>query len=309
MNQKQTIGKAMTFYQVMKYNQLQIDKVKCDVYNGNQTRTAKTFNEIYFEKYNHFHDKRGRFASGSGFGDLGRRVLSQLGQGAGKSGFVNANSLSEAAQYAKQNLGFDKVIWNDLSLESANFINEHITNVQAKFPETKEAVSTLKVVDDTRDEASNAYIATNENGKMTLGINKYYFNDIEQYNRVCQYDYETGHSSSGSAEGTIWHEYGHVMTTIQLKRSMGYRPKEVIKNIDAQREFVHKTNSFAYENEVISMAAYKLGSNSTLMSRSISRYAKTDLGETFAEAFSDVYTNSVPKKESLAIIGEAGLLR
>lgn len=306
MNQKQTIGKAMTFYEVMKYNQLQIDKVNCDVYNGNQTRTAKTFNELYFEKYNPYHDELGRFASSGGFGGFGRRVL---GQGAGKSGFVNANSLSEAAQYAKQNLGFDKVIWNDLSLESANFINEHISNVQAKFPETKGAVSALKVFHDTDEDAPYASITTSENSKMVLGINKHYFNNIEKHAQDCEEEYKNGFNAGNGAESTVWHEYGHVMTTIQLKRSMGYKPKELINDAKGKDKFINSKKSNTYEKDIIARAAYKLDTYSFILSRNISRYAEKNAGETFAEAFSDVNTNRMPKRESLEIMRMAGLIR
>lgn len=257
---------------------------------------AKTLVEIL--KANPYHDERGRFASAPG--------------GASASGvaFSPAKTIEEAREYAKTTLGFSgsvdysysyidqkevRQVSGTLDIDTVNHINKTITEIQDKYPELKGYAKNLVCTD------QNVYAAVVHNGRtaeasLVIGA-KAYKDGMESVKKKYAEDLELGYHPKGTDESAIlWHEYGHVYASVQNVASTGKyaNPKNKLNAIDLQvsesewkNKAVQKLMSdpkLKMEYEMLELD-YSPASIAKAMGQKISRYATTNNGELFAEAF------------------------
>lgn len=325
-------------------------------------QVAKTFNEIL--KFNPYHDRLGRFASGGGFmasgytGDRNRQAVTFSANPNTKAGrmaieresdyrhaligsayadtmpepgnkqpkrqrkpkaekpkeekpkdnFTPAKSKKAAVEYAKKELGFEKVSYGTkLDLETINHINKQVADIQAKYPETKGAVSELEVSSSGRMYAS---ITTENSGRMTFTISsKLYGNGLDALEIQYQKDVEAGfHPKGTSAKDIVWHEYGHVYAGIQCKKMYGAAANEPVPHRNRYLFMIDKSSG-EWERDVLINAAQSLGKRQGQVQSAISRYAEKNVAETFAEAFAEFNGSPNPSPECLALMKAAGILK
>ena len=341
----------------------------------NETYIAKTFYEV-IGKFNPYHDRLGRFASGGGFmasnwtGDkdkqavtfsanpnttYGARAIAResanahetIGRayGAGPSTatkppksskptekpqqkpkpktekpktqkpkedkveFTPAKTKKEATSYAKEKLGFEKVSYgNKMDIDTINHINKQIATLQAKYPEFKGAVQELKTASSKR---ALAYVETSSDGSMKLAVSSYHYG--RGLKSVAD-SYEIGvkhgfHPKGTTAKDIITHEYGHVYANIQTKNQYGVAAKHTISMVDDRFNFIVSRKSNAWDTKVRNEAAKSLNTSPRALAEKISKYAKTNAAETFAEAFAEFNGSSNPRPECIAIMKAAGILK
>ena len=195
--------------------------------------------EVEVEKFNPYHDSRGRFSTANGAASftykpgasvahdraIEREKQRTAALDAAKPkavAFTPAKTKKEAVEYAQNELGFEKVSYGTkMDIDTINFINQSITEVQAKYPETKGAVGELKT---WRRENAYAAIETKRDGRMTLLVCPSQFgNGIDTVEKQYAQDVKTGYHPTGTkANSIIYHEYGHVLANISTKEGMGY---------------------------------------------------------------------------------------
>ena len=227
-----------------------------------------------------------------------------------KSDFKPAKTKKEAVEYAKNNLGFQKVSYGTkLDVDAINSINKVITEIQAKYPEVKGAVQSLCT---TR---SNVYAAvrTEKSGNMELqiGVNVY-GKGVEHVRKMYEREVSLGRSPKNTTfESILWHEYGHVLAVISTKKKLGENNPGGNFNgdIDKQIDFIIKRRAKTTEKIWVSNVSKKYGITNSQLAEKISEYAKTNTGETFAEAFGEVNGSPTPRKEAVSLVKESGWYR
>lgn len=229
--------------------------------------------------------------------------------------FTPAKSKKEAVSYAKENLGFKNVSFGTkMDLDTINHINRNITEIQAKYPEVKGAVSTLKT---TAQKGVYAFVKTHGSGEMELNVStKVYSKGVDAVEKLYKHGVDSGFAPAGTkADSVIWHEYGHILGAISTKQKHGLGPSETISRNDynAMVDFMTDKKGGVMETEWITKAAQSLGmgdwSGQQQMKASISKYATYNNKEAFAEAFAEVSTSKNPRKEALAIVKASGWYR
>lgn len=340
---------------------------------------AKTFNEI--AKFNPYHDRLGRFATGGGFMNSGwagpsdrqARTFSAnphtragamaiaressmshetIGRAYGigstkpapgnkqpkpqkpkpqkptaekpktekpkaekpqESNFTPAKTKEAATEYAKKELGFEKVSYGSkLDLDTVNHINKQVADIQTKYPQVKGAVQEFKVSSSGK---MYACIETSTDGRMTLKVSsKLYGNGLDVLERQYKADCDVGfHPKGTTAKDIVWHEYGHVIGGINAKKSLGVAANETISPFDGGKkvEFMLNKKAGKWEQSVYEKAtgqkftpggARKYGGN-------ISRYAQKNVKELFAEAFAEFNSSPNPSPECIALMKAAGIFK
>lgn len=307
---------------------------------------------IELEKFNPYHDARGRFATSNSHSfftiqtkDPGKQHLADFAiarekerykekQDAldkekrkqerkkkekkqetansdnNKSDFKPAKTKKEAVEYAKNNLGFQKVSYGTkIDIDTINSINKVITDVQTKYPEVKGAVQSLCT---TR---SNVYAAvrTEKSGNMELqiGVNVY-GKGVEHVRKMYEREVSLGRSPENTTyESVLWHEYGHILAVVSTKKKLGENNPGGNFNgdIDKQIDFIIKRRAKTTEKEWVSNVAQKLGITNNQLAEKISEYAQTNSAETFAEAFGEVNGSPTPRIEAVNLVKESGWYR
>lgn len=340
----------------------------------NNTYIAKTFYEV-IGKFNPYHDRLGRFASGSGFMASGwtgdkdkqavtfsanpnttygaRAIARESGQahevigrayGAGPSTatkppksskptakpqkqpkpktekpktqkpkddkveFTPAKTKKEATDYAKTNLGFKKVSYGTkIDIDTINNINKQIATIQAKYPELKGAVGELKT---TASKRAYAFIETHMDGSMKLAVSTMkYGRGMKSLEDSYKRDLEAGfHPKGTTAKDIITHEYGHVYAGVQTKRKFGVAASKTLDHSDGFSFILERKNK-NWETSIRNTAAKELGISASEFAGRISRYAKTNAAETFAEAFAEFNSSPNPRPECIALMKAAGILK
>ena len=192
-----------------------------------------------------------------------------------------------------------------MDIETINHINEQITKIQAKYPETKGAVQTLKT---NSKSTSIAQIVTLSDGTARLEFSsKHYGNGLKELEAHQNKNVESGWAPKGTtAKDIVWHEYGHVLANISSKNSFGIKPTDTIPNIEMRKSFIQSRRSGKPESQWINDAAKSLGKTTKEISFGISRYAMTDHKEAFAEAFAEVNGSPSPRPEAIALVKASG---
>ena len=360
----------------------------------NNTYIAKTFYEV-IGKFNPYHDRLGRFASGSGFMASGwtgdkdkqavtfsanpnttygaRAIARESGQahevigrayGAGPSTatkppksskptakpqkqpkpktekpktdkpkdnkddkvseFKPAKTKKEAIEYAKKQLGFETVSYGTkLDIETINHINKQVADIQAKYPETKGAVQTLKTLTSNYIYAAIEY---DSSGTLTFKVSsRLYGEGLNSLEKSYKSNVDSGfHPKGTTAKDIIWHEYGHVIGAINSKRDVGLVANETL-DFGSRLQFMNARRYGTWEKEVYDKAAktmkeyHKVSSipghggkipvDYRHMARKISRYAEKNVKELFAEAFAEFNGSDNPSPECIALMKAAGLFK
>ena len=282
---------------------------------------AKTYDEM--RKFNPYHDSLGRFSSANNAASFTIRTRDPKKQYMADAAvqrekernkkpevnFTPAKSKREAVAYAKDKLGFAKVSYGTkMDLETINHVNEQITKIQAAYPETKGAVQELKT---SRSERALAITRTYANSKIVLELSSQaYGNGLSYIREQNQRMSESGWSPKSVREGsTIWHEYGHVLASIETKKKIGAAASEEVHGPEAV-QFITSRRARQVETKWAQDAASNLGVSVTKLAEGVSRYATAGgVGELFAEAFSEVNTSPSPRPEAMAVVKASGLYR
>lgn len=284
------------------------------------------------EKFNPYHDERGRFATSSGYSsftirtrDPGKQHLADNAIAREKERaaaaaaaeppakpkveFTPAKTKKEAVAYAESQLGFTKASYGTkLDIDTINHINEQITKIQAEYPETKGACQVLK----TTTGRVYAQIRTAADGTMNFEIGTpTYSRGMDYIKQSYARDVEAGFHPKGTDHSSvIWHEYGHVLATISAKQSFGATATgKIAANRGNMLSFINNRRAKSTEKDWLSKAAKDSGSTARDMQRSISRYAMQNAGETFAEAFAAYHCSSNQNPAATAIVKASGWAR
>lgn len=279
---------------------------------------------VEVEKFNPYHDSRGRFATANGYAsftirtrDPGKQHMadaaiarekerSAAAEAAAKPKFTPAKTKKEAVAYAQNELGFTKASYGTkLDIDTINHINEQITAIQHKYPETKGACQVLK----TTTSGVYAQIRTSADGTMNFEIGTpTYGRGMDYIKNGYARDVEVGFHPKGTDHSSIvWHEYGHVLATISTKQQYGASATgKLAANRDTQYKFCMNRRGKTTEKEWLFSAAKETGSKPSEMMKSISRYAQKNPAETFAEAFAEVNCAKNPSPEATAIVKASG---
>lgn len=286
---------------------------------------------VEVEKFNPYHDERGRFATADGhtlftirtkdpakqhMADMAiarekeRAAAAAEAEAAAKPKleFVPAKNKREAVAYAQGSLGFTNVSYGTkLDIDTINHINEQIARVQQQYPEVKGAVQTLK----TTTAGCYAQIRTSADGSMNFEIgSSVYGRGMDSVKQSYARDVETGFHPAGTDHGSIiYHEFGHVLANISAKNTLGISPKGRVANYNDQQKFVTNRRSRSTEKEWLFEAAKSTGSKPSEIMKNISRYAQKNPAETFAEAFSEVMCSANPRQDAVAMVKASGWYR
>lgn len=288
------------------------------------------------EKFNPYHDRLGRFATSNSHTSFtirtkdpkkqhwaDRAIEREKARAAAaeterekareaeraKVTFTPAKSKKAAIAYAQNELGFTKASYGTkLDLETINHINEQITLIQAKFPETKGACQELK----TTTSGCYAQICTRYDGSMSFEIgSKLYGAGMDYIKRCYERDTKAGFHPAGTDEkAVVWHEYGHVLACISAKGKFGVSPQgKIAANYTQQSNFITDRRARSTEREWLTTAAKETGKSASKLASDISRYAQKNAAETFAEAFAEVMCSPNPGESSVAIVKASGWYR
>lgn len=291
------------------------------------------------EKFNPYHDERGRFASRGRYSfftirtkDPGKQHWADMAvarekdkeadrnarlRAQRKVEFTPAKSKKEAVSYAKDNLGFKNVSYGTkMDLDTINHINKTITEIQTKYPEVKGAVQDLKTLSKN---GTYAQVGLYYGGKMELKVSsKYYGQGLDYMKKNYDNSTEIGFHPKGTEhDAIIWHEYGHVLHNISNKQKAGLSPSDNVHEMRIdQKEKLSLTqklydiaHSQTAQKEWANEAASELGIPSSKLADGISKYAQKNFSELFAEAFAEVMRSKNPSKEALAIVKASGWYR
>lgn len=221
--------------------------------------------------------------------------------------FAPAKTKKAATEYAKNELGFKEVSYGTkLDLDTINHINEQITHIQNKYPETKGAVTGLRT---WSKQGVYAAIETRGNGEMNFLVGtKQYGKGMEALKSSYERDVSTGFHPPGTNHNSIiYHEYGHVLANISAKKKHGMAANETGSNINPG--FVMNRRAKTTEKDWVSEAANSRGKTSRELMSGISRYGQVNAGEAFAEAFSEVMGSTSPREDSVALVKASGWYR
>lgn len=286
---------------------------------------AKTFSELLedIEKFNPYHDSRGRFTSAgtaasftyapgkSKAHDLAiarekeRNAAGMVANPKEEKGFKPAATKEEAIEYAKNKLNMSSVDYGNIDIDTINHINEEITKIYEKYPELSESVRAIGL--ETR---ANTYASAevNRSGRCRLNIGQaHYGKGLETVKEKYQMDVDAGfHPTNTDYKAIIWHEYGHMLAYTHYKTQMGFSAKDSLGFYDGA-DFFKSVNGRSYEKSAIRDAAKSLKITQTELKSRISRYAEKNPAETFAEAFAEFNTSTSPRPECIAMMKAAGI--
>ena len=226
-----------------------------------------------------------------------------------KSEFKPAKTKKEAVEYAKKELGFQKVSYGTkLDIDAINHINEQISSIQAKYPEVKGAVQELKTTTKRRiyaqtrtypDGSINLEMASAQYGKGLPTLEARYAANVK----------DGYHPAGTTANSIIWHEYGHILAAQATMQQMGIKTAAIF-DPGQRREFINRRQNTSIEKEWLNKAAQKMKISADTLSAAISRYAKENgAGEAFAEAFAEVNCSKSPRRESVELMKISGYYR
>lgn len=282
---------------------------------------------VVFEKFNPYHGRDGRFSGADGATSFTWRPDTVYGANAiarekaraaalateeSKGGFIPAKTMEEAKEYARTKLGFDSTELEKLPLESANFVNKGITEIQTKVPEVQGQVQRLIVSSTTK---SDAYVTTYSNGEIELTLSKKHFSDLSKMQEDTVKAVKSGWHPAGTdttngnvaSNHTIVHEYGHVYASTMSRKKFGIRAGVTPDDYNKKVDFINDRKGRGWEHEAVKAVARQNKTKIADFPGKISRYAKTNDAETWAEAFSEVYTSPSPRAEATALLGYYGL--
>lgn len=227
------------------------------------------------------------------------------------SDFTPAKTKKEAVKYAQEKLGFEKASYGTkIDLETINHINKQITDIQAKYPEVKGAVQTLKT---TTSKYAYAQVRYKKDGSLNLELGSYiYGQGMDELTRSYQSDLKAGFHPAGTSVGSvIWHEYGHILAAISAKEKIGLGAKDTISpyNGGDQAKYIIDRRANSTERAWVIEAGKSLGTSGIKLAGEISKYAKKSPGEAFAEAFAEVTGSKTPRKEAIALVKTSGWYR
>lgn len=228
-----------------------------------------------------------------------------------ESNFTPAKTKKAATEYAKKELGFERVSYGSkLDIDTINHINKQVSDIQTKYPELKGAVQEVKTSSSGR---MYACIETDRTGRMTLKVSsKLYGNGLDVLERQYKADCDVGfHPKGTSAKDIVWHEYGHVYAGVQSKKAVGVGSKETISPFDGGKsvDFIMNRRSGTYEKGIANTASKSLGKSVGTMQKNISRYAQKNVKELFAEAFAEFNSSPNPSPECIALMKAAGIFK
>lgn len=234
-----------------------------------------------------------------------------------KKEFVPAKTIKEAQEYAKKQLGFEKVRYDDIQIDVANEINRTITDIQSKYPKIE--------VNRLFSENTGRYYAEMDatelhktSGKVTEGtlrlggsFKKKTIADIE---KELQKEVEKGwlvKVDTSNIEASIWHEYGHQYANQLHGEKFIMEHPDWNTNEKAYSEYLTKCVKEQYCKNVVSEAkkAYKKEYGEKMYTFRISKYAGKSDTEAFAEAFAEYNCSKNPSKEALEIMKAAGIYK
>ena len=285
---------------------------------------------IEVEKFNPYHDAKGRFASANSATSFTHRTKDPSKQhwadaaaarekertaGMDKKPeakvvpFTPAKTKKEAVKYAQDQLGFTKVSYGTkLDIDTINHINEQIAQVQSKYPEVKGAVSEIRT---WSKQGVYAAIETNAYGSMAFLIGtQQYGKGMDSVNKSYERDLASGfHPAGTTAASIVHHEYGHVLANMSAKKKAGIAANGTTTDSSKAKTFAQDRRSSSTEKQWLFDAAKSTGQKPSEMMKNVSRYAQKNPGETFAEAFAEVMTSASPRKEAVAIVEASGWKR
>jgi hypothetical protein len=209
------------------------------------------------EKYNPYHDSKGRFTSagnatsftiGSKSGlewdkkNVQRAIEREKQRTSAKPSFVPAKTIEEATDYAHNVLGIENVRFGKVKVEIANQMNESIATHFEKYPELKKQFKFVGSAQErNRLEMGNAkkikydewYDAYKRTGKTDEEAAKMADNKII-------YLTASGHFNPGRVHGDVWaqasfSEYAqkHGTSGIAVHEKYGSKPKVFQSELDA----------------------------------------------------------------------------
>jgi len=289
------------------------------------------------DKFNPYHDHRGRFTSAANAvaptanaaapvtdtvdlradavdpaadavdlrANIFARAVGAIARAASSGSFTPAKNVKEAVEYATKQLGFQKVDYGTISdMDTINHINIQISLVQQKYPETKGAVQGLTTIS-LKDVF--ARMRAGDTGQMVLAVStEMYGKGLKSLEEKYAASVSTGYFPEGTdARAAIWHEYGHVMAAIALKKQQGFKPSEVIQNPHQRDTFSTEWGKHSLEEKWLSSVAAKAGVEPARLAATISGYAfERGAAETFAEAFAEVNVSASPRASAKMLVGE-----
>jgi len=222
----------------------------------------------------------------------------------------SAKNVKEAVDYAKKQLGFQQVNYGPISdMDTINHINTQISLVQQKYPETKGAVQGFTT---TGKKGAFARMRAGDTGQIVLAVStEMYGKGLKSLEAKYAASVSTGYFPKGTdARAAIWHEYGHIIAAIALKRQQGFKPSEVIQNPHQRDTFSTEWGKHSLEEKWLSRAAAKSLVQPAGLSAVISRYAfEGGAAETFAEAFAEVNVSASPRAPATTLVRESGYYR
>lgn len=277
---------------------------------------------VEVEKFNPYHDSRGRFSSANGYASFTTRtrdpskqhmadaaVAREKERDASKQPkrveFTPAKTKKEAVEYAQKELGFTNVSYGTkLDIDTINHINEEIANIQAAQPMVKGAVQELKTT------TANCYaqVSLSPDGSMSFQVStRAYGNGLDYLKKSYDRDVESGfHPAGTDYKSIIYHEYGHVMAAISSKNKVGVGAHERIGSWDGRTEYISSLRGHKTEKSWLFSAAKKTGQKPSELMKSVSRYAQKNPAETFAEAYAEFMCSASPRAEAVAIVTASG---
>ena len=147
--------------------------------------------------------------------------------------------------------------------------------------------------------------------ELQIGVNVY-GKGVEHVRKMYEREVSLGRSPKNTTfESILWHEYGHVLAVISTKKKLGENNPGGNFNgdIDKQIDFIIKRRAKTTEKIWVSNVSKKYGITNSQLAEKISEYAKTNTGETFAEAFGEVNGSPTPRKEAVSLVKESGWYR
>lgn len=221
--------------------------------------------------------------------------------------FTPAKTKKAATEYAKNELGFERVSYGTkLDIDTINHINEQITNIQNKYPETKGAVKELKT---WTKNGVYAAIQTSGNGEMNFLVGtQQYGKGLDALKSSYKRDVDAGfHPPGTDHKSIIYHEYGHVLANISTKKKHGMAASETSSLPNPA--FLVDRRSKKMEKDWVAEAAKSRGKSASDLMAGISRYGQMNAGEAFAEAFAEVTNSANPRADAVALVKASGWYR
>lgn len=278
------------------------------------------------EKFNPYHDQRGRFSTADGAASFTittrdphkqhwaerakereKQRISILGTAENK-----IESSKQAELYAVQSLGFKAADLSGLDAETSSHIVNTIEVIQSRYPELKGAVDQI-----VRDRRGNSYAAMETSGyvrqdgsplSMKLHIGTHYDKGLDHVKQSYDHDLQSGfHPKGTNAESIVWHEYGHALANLKSAKAAANLYHDANDNYWRASKYTSDRKKHLTEKEWLRTAAKSLKVTQKAFKESISRYATKNAAETFAEAFAEFTTSASPRAECIALMKAAGI--